>query len=531
MSATTPHHLRTLRPWQSAALALAVLVGISVIGVETPEKQEQDLTSRSQVDDDLYGLEFAPEEEAVAGDEATGGPQGGRRVSRRGPGQGAAGGATGGAAGPDGQAATGPGGGPGAAGPGAGGEGGGPSGPLACEPGRNGGDTDRGVKGNELKLASTNVRSGTGASFLGSSYIAMEAVKNRVNSSGGICGRQMSLQLVDDGWDAARGGNYIANFAKDDYFALPVVPSSEGLTQAINNGTISGAGIPVVGTDGMLKEQYNNEWVWPVATPTVSTMRIMARHAADQGANTFGIVFDQFYKFGKEGAAAFRDYVQKGLKKDLRAYVGLEPGRGSYAAQAQKFNEDCGSDGCDFVAILLTPETAATYIASQSDRNGRRQGFGTMLTGGAQPLFNERFARDCGAHCDGMLVWTGYNPPIGRLKSLPDVAEYIDAVKSVDPGVDETNQFLQGAYLGMKVFVQALEQVGPNVTRDGLKQVMNSMTYESDLSSPLSWSEDKRCANLSAQAFRIVTSSGSFAGFAEAGTQFITDPSPCSFPG
>ena len=402
---------------------------------------------------------------------------------------------------------------------------------FECRAGANGGGTDTGVSANAIKIAATNVRSGIGSSFLGTAYVGMQAVVNRVNGAGGICGRLLDLRLVDDGWRADLGNTYIQNFIQEGYFALPVVPSSEGLTQAITNGTISTAGIPVIGTDGMLKEQYGDPFVWPVATATVSTMRVMARHAYDSGAKTFGIVFDAQYRFGKEGAEAFRQYVRQLTGSDPKAYVGIQPGLSSYSGEANRFNTDCGGDGCDFVAMLLDPTTANTYIKSQTDRDGRRQGFGRMLTGGAQPLFNESFARDCGAPCEGMLVWTGYNPPVGRLAALGDVAQYVDDVRSVDSRVDVNNQFLEGAYLGMQVFVAALEKVGPNLTRAALRDAMNSLSYESDLASPLVWSGDRRFANQGAQAFRIVTSTGQFAGFSEAGTGFIQDPTPGVVPG
>jgi hypothetical protein len=56
------------------------------------------------------------------------------------------------------------------------------------------------------------------------------------------------------------------------------------------------------------------------------------------------------------------------------------------------------------------------------------------------------------------------------------------------------------------------------------------MTYESGLSSSLSWTVDKRFANVAAQPFRITTASGDFVGFAEVGTGFLTDPQPGVVP-
>jgi ABC-type branched-subunit amino acid transport system substrate-binding protein len=405
---------------------------------------------------------------------------------------------------------------------------------VQCAPGRNGGSTDKGVGKDKIRLASTHVLSGQGASFLGDSHVGMQAVVSNVNSQGGICGRLIDLTLRDDGWDAALGASFLQNFVNDPtgYFALSVVPSSEGLTQAIRAKAIGNAGIPVVGSDGMLQEQYQDPWVWPVATATASTMRAMARHAYEQlGARQFGIVYDNRYKFGREGARAFKDYVSKLPGARVDAYLGLQPGQPSYP-ETETFNGKCGpAKRCEFVAMLLEPGTADAWINSMGDdKDGRRLGFGSKGTGGAQPLFNASFARSCGQPCDGMLLWTGYNPPIGEKRNLPGVAKYVADVRAIDPGADVNNQFLEGAYLGMSVLAEALRQAGPNLTRDRLRQVLDSMTFTTDLASPLAWGPGRHDANLGAQAFVVRTAAGSFSGFADSGTGFIRDPEPGTFP-
>lgn len=389
---------------------------------------------------------------------------------------------------------------------------------LQCNRAKNGGETDTGVTASEIRLASTVVQSGPGRSFLGDSPLGMEAVVRKINAAGGICGRLLSLTLVDDGWDAQRGKQFIRNFIAQGYFALPVVPSSEGLTAAIEGGDIDRARIPVVGTDGMLRQQYSSPWVWPVATATVSTMRIMAKYGYDKGARCFGIVYDTQYRFGKEGADAYRTYVNTLPGAKMCSDVGIFPARASYSAEIQRFNSSCNFE-CDFVAMLLEPQTALTWIA------GRPQ-MGTLLTSGAQTLFNENFAANCGKPCNGMLVWTGYNPPIGNLAGLPDVGQYVNDVKTVSPTADTTNQFLEGAYLGMTVFVEAMRRVGPNLTRENLASVLNSEVFRTDIATTLRWSPTRRNANSAAQAFSIVVAQGSFAGFRDEQTGFRPDPRP-----
>ena len=388
---------------------------------------------------------------------------------------------------------------------------------LECNAGKNGGDTDIGVTATSIALASTIVKTGPGSSFLADSPTGMQAVATKVNSAGGVCGRLLNMTLRDDGWDAQRGLQFLKNFINEQkYFAFPVVPSSEGLTAAIEAGIISKEGIPVVGSDGMLRQQYEDEWVWPVATATESTMRVMAKFGYDEGARCFGIVYDKFYRFGKEGAEAFRQYVkaQKGAR--MCADVGILPAQASYGSEIQRFNSACNGK-CEFVAMLLEPGTALTWI------NGRPE-FGSLYTSGAQTLFNSGFATDCGKSCGGMLVWTGYNPPIGNLAGLPEVREYVNDVRAVDPTADTSNQFLEGAYFGMKIFVEALRRVGPELTRERLQAVLNSEKFKTDLASTLSWGKTARHANCRAQAFSMVVAQGSFAGFKNMQTGFIADP-------
>src|SRR5439155_866370 len=179
---------------------------------------------------------------------------------------------------------------------------------LQCAPGQNGGSTDQGVSSTGIQMATTVVDSGIGASFLRDVRFAMEAVRNHVNQSGGVCGRRLNIQYVDDGWDAQRGAQYLRNFIHQGIFAVPVCPSSEGCSVVIDSGDFDQARIPVIGTDGLRIDQYakgNGQvepWVWPIATSTVSSALIMADWAYKQVASKFSVVFDKNYRFGAEAA-------------------------------------------------------------------------------------------------------------------------------------------------------------------------------------------------------------------------------------
>jgi len=181
-----------------------------------------------------------------------------------------------------------------------------------CEKRENAGATDIGVTPRSIELAATVVKSGIAKSFLSDAQFGMEAVRQKVNAKGGICGRLINIKYDDDGWDPARGEQFIQKYiGSKGFFALAVNPSSEGLRFPIENGTLASNQFPVVGADGMLIGQYQSEWVWPVAASTHSVMHILARDAIARGATSFGIVWDSDYRFGVEGHRAFQGVAER----------------------------------------------------------------------------------------------------------------------------------------------------------------------------------------------------------------------------
>jgi ABC-type branched-subunit amino acid transport system substrate-binding protein len=402
---------------------------------------------------------------------------------------------------------------------------------LTCAAGRNGGATDVGVTATTIKIAATAVLDGPGASFLATERVGLSAVADRVNHAGGICGRSLRLDLRNDSWNAQLGEQYIQNFVEGDHVFALASSDSEGLRAA--GPYIAQHGVPVVGSDGMLIQQYRNPWIWPVATSTISMMHILAKNGYDRGARDVGIVFDDQYHFGVEGAYAYDQAIKRLTGKDIPGYnsslntcqlqfCGIPPGKSSYASEGTSFNNACGfgasqaSQACDQVALLLEPDTALAFLSS----SGTTMRYGYA---GAQPLFTTDFARNCGQVCDGMWVWTGYNPPIEAFAGLPGVKRYARDVQRESSSVDISNQFLEGAYDGMELMVEALQKTGSNLTRAGLRATLDGMTYDSGLSDPLRFRPGNHFANVKGRAF-VVHFRNTFDGFGDSQSGFVPDP-------
>jgi len=404
---------------------------------------------------------------------------------------------------------------------------------LACAAGQNGGATDTGITADTIKLGATVVDSGIGASFLRDARFAMIAVKNRVNRAGGICGRRIELVLRDDGWEFERGGEFLRDIVEQSkVFALAVVPSSEGLLNVSKAGYLDAKGVPVVGTDGMLIHQYTDPYIWPVAASTISTMHIMVAHAAKVwGAKHFALVYESTYHFGIEGAYAFNQAVKRVTGSGVPGYsnpvtspgcaqrfCGISATAGNYNREIETFNNSCYAEPrCDFVALLLEPATALAWIKA-----GAIMPPDNFRMGGVQPLFTSNFAEECREKCNGLWLWTGYQPPIAGAQGRPEMRNYVDDVRQASEGADSSNTFVEGAYVGMELMVRALEEVGPELTRARLKAALDSLTFSSGLAPTLSWSPGDHFANTSMRAFSIQYV-GRFSGWADEATQ-VSDP-------
>ncbi len=389
---------------------------------------------------------------------------------------------------------------------------------FECRAGANGGHTDRGVTATEINLATTIVASGPGASFLGEMKYAMEAVINDVNRKGGICGRRLKLQTRDDGWSASTGAQYLRNYINDpNIFAIPVGASSEGLRVVVDSGDLDRAHFPAVGTDGLAINQYAKpngavqQWVWPVAAATVSSARIMAQDAIKRGAKHPGVVFDNDYRFGKEAAAAFSAEVKRLTGSDVdgknsgntcvRRYCGIPAARPGYSGEAETFY----SASPDYVAMFVEPDTALTWMQESRTPAATDTGAIPYGYGGAQPLFTKQFESQCRAKCDQMVVWSGFKPYVEKYKNDPAVIDYVRALKGNNRQADEYNQFTESAYVGMQCFVNALRIVGPELTRDRLKAVLDVLTFTNGLTlqSSLKFTPTSRFANITMQSFTM----------------------------
>lgn len=415
---------------------------------------------------------------------------------------------------------------------------------LDCAKGKNGGNTDTGVSAGSILLGAVTVESGPGKSFLQPETTAMQAVVAKTNGAGGICGRRINLKLRDSGWDGSVGAQYIQNMVEGDkVFALAVNPDSEGLEKASTSGYLAKQKIPVIGTDGLLYNQYTDPYIWPIATSTVSAMHAIAIAQHNSGKRHFSLVYETTYRFGREGANAYNNQVKKLTGSDIpgfsdpdrnpqctQRFCGIVAAQQAYGSNANTINAACQTaPACDAGAVLLEPATALTWFSSGGTFGGKQD-----PTGGAgaapQPLFARSFADGCQRRCHGMRLWTGFLPPIEQFANTPGVRQYVQDMKSYSSSVDVDNQFAEGAYIGMRLTVDVLRKASEapgGLTREAVIAALDSTSnYDIGLTvRPLTWSKGNHFPQATVHAFDVAYPAG-FGGWHYIPGSTVDDPNP-----
>lgn len=348
---------------------------------------------------------------------------------------------------------------------------------------------DVGVSDTEVRLGTTVAASGLLASSLGDVRYAMEAAKNRINDAGGICGRRLSITYYDDGGDPERGAAQLCAMAKE-VFAIAVVPSYPGLAAALKSGCINRERVPVVGTLGLTAAEFASPWVWSTGSSPAVLAGVLARDQYRNGARGFGIVFDNDEDLVfAEAARAYNAEVRRLTGSDIDGYndQGVCTGHycgvggGPVGTSAATYN----SEPVDVTTLALLPQTALSWMNDPSGPNARTRRYDGTLS-----LFNRAFANACQTKCNGMKVWTPYEPPLDDAGNAAQ--QYRRDLERTNANADPHNALVEGGYVGMMVIGEALAQVGVDLTRERLRRVLDTHTFRTGLTPPIHFGTSTR---------------------------------------
>jgi branched-chain amino acid transport system substrate-binding protein len=359
--------------------------------------------------------------------------------------------------------------------------------------------SDKGVSADTIRIGTINMTSATrslGPAIAGVQEQNLDAAVKYVNRNGGVAGRKLQLVTCDDGGDIARGRACYEKL-KDSVFAL--VPSVTWLTDVIHD-RLPKDKIPWMSW-GWFKSEYEDPWMFPCHA---NGMR-EATAAADWVAKvvkptTVGIM----YLNVSEDIAA-KDVATKQLAKYGIKVVGSvaqewdSPDESQHVLSMRTSNPD-------FVMSFSWPAPVAKFMHdAEGQKWAPKLGYvANHLTGdpGYGPIFGE-YIKDKTYTITSWGVPTGPDPENAEGGNTPEQQTLRDELLRTNGREYQgfkwryagMHHITQSGWVCVKILAKAAAQMGPDLTRDGFKKILEANSWDSGLGVTLHWPAGDHNAN------------------------------------
>ena len=286
----------------------------------------------------------------------------------------------------------------------------------------------------------------------------------KVKEAGGINGRKIELETLDDGNVVQRAGENTQKLIEEkDVFALFGYASATLSRPALPHVEKHGVPFlsPFTGADPM---RVYNRYVYNMRASYADEMEKIVEHFVPLSVKRFSIVhYDDVV--GRENYTA----VERALKKR-----GLAPVSVGVFKDRAKPDIDAGMKevlkGNPDVVIFTTLYKAT----ADSIKAARKMGSNAFMASNSFPGANQ-LAKELGKDASGVIVATVV-PPYARM-SLPVVNEYRAAMEKYMGRKDFSFTSIE-AFLAAKATVEALRRAGPKLTREAFMKALDVLNYD-----------------------------------------------------
>jgi len=360
--------------------------------------------------------------------------------------------------------------------------------------------SDVGVTADTIRIGTINMTSATrslGPALAGVQEQNLDAAVKYINRQGGVSGRKLQLVTCDDGGDIARGRACYEKL-KGNVFAM--VPSLTWLTDVIHD-RLPKDKVPWLSW-GWFKSEYEDPWMFPCHA---NGMREAAA-VADWTAKVIKPASVGIMYLNVSEDIAAKDVATKQLAKyniKVTATVAQEwdsPDESQHVLAMRTANPD-------FILSFSWPAPVAKFMHDASTQKwAPKLGFAANhLTGdpGYGPIFGDYIK-------DKTYTITSWGVP-----TSPDDKDNAEGGNTQEQQLmrDElirTNgreyqgfkwryagyhHITQSGWVCTRILAKAAAQLGPDLTRDGFKQVLEKNAWDSGLGVTLHWPAGDHNAN------------------------------------
>jgi branched-chain amino acid transport system substrate-binding protein len=286
--------------------------------------------------------------------------------------------------------------------------------------------------------------SGSNAAFGQEGLAVMKAYFDSVNKAGGIEGRMLQLETLDDQFNPAKTAENTQLLIDKKAVALFNCWGTSSCNAMLP--IVTQAGVPLVGGlagGGLMRQQPDHRFAFNVRASTQVEIARMVKQMATIGQNNIAVVF-QNDSFGESGQAAAHHAFKKYNLKPV-AEIRIDSDAGNTATVIDTLKKLPGLNGI----ILVAAPAATISLISQSRKAGLETQFYNLAT-----QANNMVVQGLGKYTSGVVFTTLVPNP--WKEGISVVNEYQTVYRAATGKQDYS-------YLGMQVFINA------RVLVDGLR--------------------------------------------------------------
>ena len=283
---------------------------------------------------------------------------------------------------------------------------------------------------------------------------------DHVNAKGGVHGRKIVLESMDDGFDPKRSPEVFRKLIEEkNVFALFLsrgTPTNEAAYPVLEK-----AKVPLVGPSTGAMSMYNppRKYLFPVRASYHSETFKIVPQLVNMGISRIALMYVED-SFGKDGLAG----VQQALKEANLTAVAVA----SHVRGTIKVEEAVAiiAKAEPQAIIMITVLDAGVAFVKQMKKTGRSPVFLTLSNNSSNA-----FIKNLGE--DGWGVAVSQVSPYPFSGTMPITKEFLDLIKGKQE-VSASYSSMEG-FIAAKVLVEGLRRAGPKPTREKLIAGLESM--------------------------------------------------------
>lgn len=319
------------------------------------------------------------------------------------------------------------------------------------------------ASGNTITLGSITTNSGTAAAYGEAELKGFKLAISEINAKGGLNGKKIKLESMDDKGDATEASNAFNKLAGDNSVLAVLGPTISSTTAAVAPladqsklpAIAPAATSDSIATGGYLfrtcfKDSYQGEIAAKFAAETLKVKKVAVLYGTGDPYSSG--VGKAFAAAAKKAGLDVVDEENSSSADDTE-----------YSSQLQKIQ----ASGAEFLYAPYYYSVAGPYIIPQARSLGYKgyvmgpDGYdGLKLTGDKSQY-------------DKVLYTTHYSPDD---TSNSKVQDFIKSYKKANNN-QEPNTFTALAYDSVYMFKQAYEKAGKNATREQIRNAISGMSF------------------------------------------------------